>query len=89
MIEIYLLDQNGRRQYGCRLNEAFPKTIGQVDLNAAPATEIVKLPISFAFRTWTNLDRDRSPVERVVNDVIDEATLALRRNIPASVNRLI
>ena len=89
VVEIYLLDQNGRRQYGCRLNEAFPKTVGQVDLNAAPATEIIKLPISFSFRTWDNLDRNRTPVERIVNDVVDEATLALRRNLPSTISRLI
>jgi len=88
-VEIYLLDQNGRRQYGCRLNEAFPKTIGQVDLSAAPATDILKLPVSFSYRTWDNLDRDRTPVGRFLGDVFDEASIALQRNLPPTISRLL
>jgi len=88
-VDIFLLDQNNRRQYGCRLNEAFPKTIGQVDLDATPATGIIALPVSMSFRTWDNLDRDRTPLQRFIEDVVDESTLALRRNLPPSIRSLL
>ena len=36
----------------------YPKTIGPTDLNHAPNGEIVKIPVTFAYRYWTNIAFD-------------------------------
>ena len=54
-IEIYVLNKNDELEYGLKLWEAFPKTIGPTEMNHAANGEIVKIPVSFAYRYWTRL----------------------------------
>ena len=54
-LEIYVLNKNDDVEYGLRLAEVYPKTIGPTELSQAPNGEIVKIPVSFAYRYWTNL----------------------------------
>ena len=90
-VQIYLLDKQDQRRYGIRLHEAYPKTIGAVPLNQAPATEIIKIPVSFAFRWWETLDVTRqapSLKEKIFSTVINTVERNISRNIPSVLSKL-
>ena len=90
-VQIYLLDKQDQRRYGIRLHEAYPKTIGPVALNQAPATEIIKIPVSFSFRWWETLDVTRqapSLKEKIFSTVINTVERNISRNIPSVLNKL-
>ena len=90
-VQIYLLDKQAQRRYGIRLHEAYPKTIGAVPLNQAPATEIIKIPVSFAFRWWETLDTNRqSPnlQEKIFSTVLNTVERNIGRNVPSVLSKL-
>ena len=90
-VQIYLLDKQDKRRYGVRLHEAYPKTIGPVALNQAPATEIIKIPVSFSFRWWETLDVTRqapSLKEKIFSTVINTVERNISRNIPSELSKL-
>ena len=90
-VQIYLLDKQDKRRYGIRLHEAYPKTIGPVALNQAPATEIIKIPVSFSFRWWETLDVTRqapSLKEKIFSTVINTVERNISRNIPSVLSKL-
>ena len=90
-VQIYLLDKQNQRRYGIRLHEAFPKTIGPVALNQAPASEIIKIPVSFSFRWWETLDINRqspSLQDKIFSTVINTVERNITRNIPKILTRL-
>ena len=90
-VQIYLLDRQNQRRYGIRLHEAYPKTIGAVPLNQAPANEIIKIPVTFAFRWWETLDVNRqapSLKEKIFSTVINTVERNISRNIPSVLNKL-
>ena len=58
-IDIYVLNKNDEVEYGLKLWEAYPKTINPITLNHAPNGEIVKIPVTFAYRYWTKLGTPR------------------------------
>ena len=90
-VQIYLLDKQDKRRYGVRLHEAYPKTIGPVALNQAPATEIIKIPVSFSFRWWETLDVTRqapSLKEKIFSTVINTVERNISRNIPSVLSKL-
>ena len=90
-VQIYLLDKQNQRRYGVRLHEAYPKTIGPVALNQAPASEIIKIPVSFSFRWWETLDVNRQAPnlkEKIFSTVINTVERNITRNIPKILTRL-
>ena len=90
-VQIYLLDKQDQRRYGIRLHEAYPKTIGPVALNQAPATEIIKIPVSFSFRWCETLDVTRqapSLKEKIFSTVINTVERNISRNIPSVLSKL-
>ncbi len=58
-VEIHLLDRQDKKQYGLKLHEAYPKTIGGAELSYTTNNEIVRITVSFSFRFWTNLDGEQ------------------------------
>ena len=90
-VQIYLLDRKDQRRYGVRLHEAYPRSIGAVDLNQAPSSEIIKLPITFSYRWWETLDITRQPPnlkEKIFSTVINTVERNISRNIPSVLNKL-
>ena len=90
-VQIYLLDNQNQRRYGIRLHEAYPKTIGAIALNQAPATEIIKIPVTFSFRWWETLDVNRQPPsmkEKIFSTVINTVERNINRNIPRVIRNL-
>ena len=90
-VQIYLLDKQDQRRYGIRLHEAYPKTIGAIPLNQAPATEIIKIPVSFSFRWWDTLDVNRqapSLKEKIFSTVLNTVERNIERNTPSVISKL-
>jgi len=91
-LSIYLLDTNSKRRYGLKCMEAYPKSVGSIDLNYAPATDIAKVTVSFVFRYWKNIDIDDQGYDilgNMANTVLDHAERNLMRNVPKFMNKLI
>ena len=59
-VDIYQLDEEDRRRLGIRLMEAFPKTIGAIDMGYANANQINKMSVSFSYRYWEIIPGDSS-----------------------------
>ena len=88
-VDIYVLDRKNQRQFGLKLHEAFPKTIGPTDLSQSANNEIIKLAVTFSFRYWTTLDVNRT-VPLGVNDTVsiyndNSVERNNNRNLPATV----
>ena len=59
-IQIYSLDQDGNRRYGCELVECFPTDIAEQGLDASPATTAQEVNVTFSYRYWKNLTDEGS-----------------------------
>jgi len=90
-VDIYILDKQNNRRFGIKLHEAFPKTIGPTELNQAPSTDIIKLPITFSFRYWTTLDVNRqrpSLGEKIFDTIVTGMERQISSNLPKVLTRL-
>ena len=87
-IEIYLLDKKDTRRYGIKLFDAFPKTIGAIDLNYASNNEIIKTPVTFSFRYWDTLDTNRQS-GNLLNEIFESSINTVSRNISRNIPRVL
>ena len=90
-IEIYVLDQQGKRRYGIKLFECYPKEIGPSSFDWAPAGDVVKIPITMQYKYWETLDiNNQSPnlMEKILDTVITGAERTINANIPKVLSRL-
>jgi hypothetical protein len=61
------MDKNGKRLFGVKLHEAFPKTIGPTPLSNLAGNILIKTEVSFAFRYWTPIDESKpNPMEHFI-----------------------
>ena len=76
-IDIYVLNKNDQVEYGIKLWETYPKTINPTTLNHAPNGEVVKIPVTFAYRYWTKLGTPRfdylTEVQKYDNELLGPA----------------
>ena len=87
-IEIYLLDKKDTRRYGIKLFDAFPRTIGAIDLNYASNNEMIKTSVTFSFRYWETADTNRQS-GGLLNDIFESAINTVSRNISRNVPRVL
>ena len=87
-IEIYLLDRKDNRRYGIKLFDAFPKTIGAIDLNYSSNNEIIKTPVTFSFRYWDTLDTNRQS-GNLLNEIFESSINTVSRNISRNIPRVL
>ena len=90
-IDIYVLDVQDARRYGIRLRECFPKEIGPATLDAGPASDIIKIPVTMQYKYWETLDITNQPpnlMEKVLDTVITSAERSINANIPKVLSRL-
>jgi|TARA_R110000851_G_scaffold101046_1_gene217008 hypothetical protein len=89
-IDIFLLNRDFRKAYGLRLHECFPKTIGGTNLAAGPSSEIIKTPVSWAFRNWTNIGGEppKSLADRLFDTALGTVERSITANLPATLRRL-
>ena len=90
-IEIYILDRQDKRRYGVKLYEAFPTTIGAIDLSYSSNNEIIRTPVTFSFRYWETADTNRqsgSLIDNIFETVVDSVGREISRNIPKVLRNL-
>ena len=85
------MNREFKKAYGLRLNECFPKTIGGTNLAAGPSSEIIKTPVSWAFRNWENLAVEQQPTslaDRLFDTALGTVERSITANLPATLRRL-
>ena len=91
-IQIYQLDQEKNRRYGCELIECFPTDIAEQTLDASPATSVQEVSVTFSYRYWKNLtDEGQLPkplLDRLQNVLGDQVERQLLNRIPKVLSRL-
>ena len=90
-IDIYLMDRQDKRRYGVKLYEAFPTTIGAIDLSYSSNNEIIRTPVTFSFRYWETADTNRqsgSLIDNIFETVVDSVGREISRNIPKVLRNL-
>ena len=89
-IEIFQLDEKDNRTYGCTLEECFPKTVTDLSVNQAAATDIQKLSVTWTYRYWKNTEFESgNPLgNRIVDAVQNTVTRRLTAQIPSVLRRL-
>ena len=91
-IQIYQLDQNGNRTYGCELVECFPKNIGDQALSGSQATSVQEVDVIFTYRYWKNLTDEASLpkplLERLQGVLANQVERKLLSKIPKVLSRL-
>jgi hypothetical protein len=89
-VDIYQLDEEDRRRLGIRLMEAFPKTIGAIDMGYANANQINKMSVSFSYRYWEIIPGDLANnfLNRLANIAINQVERKLIAKLPKVLTRL-
>ena len=91
-IDIHTLDEQENRRYGCRLVEAWPKTIAAQSLGYADNNTYQTIDVTIAYRYWVNLtDEPSSPKSlgtRIVERVANTVERRINANIPSVLRRL-
>ena len=88
-VQIYQLDEKDNRKYGVELVEAFPKTIGAMTLDYSNGSEIHKLPVTFSYRWWKNLNDEADLPVSVQDAIAGILQNSIERNILANVPKVI
>ena len=73
-VDMYLLNEKNERKYGIRLQEAFPKVIGDFSLNGEGRNQLATMDITFSYRYWEILEGGSTIPKRI------ESTLGLIGN---------
>ena len=91
-IDIHTLDEQENRRYGCRLVEAWPKTIGAQSLGYADNNTYQTVDITIAYRYWINLTDEssepRSLGSRIAERAVNTVTRRITSQIPSVIRRL-
>ena len=91
-IDIHTLDEQENRRYGCRLVEAWPKTIAAQSLGYADNNTYQTIDVTIAYRYWINLTDEssepRSIGSRIAERAVDTVTRRITSQIPSVIRRL-
>ena len=91
-IQIYSLDAQNNRRYGCELVECFPKSIAAQGLDSSPATAPMGVDVTFTFRYWKNLtdeaDLPKPLLDRIQGVLGDQVERQLINRIPKVLSKL-
>ena len=91
-IQIFQLDEQDNRRYGCELVECFPKNIAAQTYDYSNINAQQKISVTFSYRYWKNLtDEAKIPVslqDRLNRLAVNTVERQLTSRIPAVVSRL-
>ena len=91
-IDIHTLDEQENRRYGCRLVEAWPKTIAAQSLGYADNNTYQTIDVTIAYRYWINLTDEssepRSLGSRIAERAINTVTRRITSQIPSVLRKL-
>ena len=87
-VEIYQLNEQDERTYGCKLEEVFPVTIGAQAYGHANTNSIQKVSVEFAYRYWRNIatEPQKANLDSTLQDILKNSIL---RNIQTSVPQIL
>ena len=91
-VDIHTLDEQEKRRYGCRLVEAWPKTIAAQALSYGTVNTYQTVTIEIAYRYWINLTDEssepRSLGSRIAERAVNTVTRRITSQIPSVIRRL-
>ena len=92
-VDIFALNDKDESQYGIRLEECFPDTIGGVAFSHEKATSVNTFTVSFKFRYFRNLgtepSSDKEPLESTLSDILKNSVVRqVQSRIPRVLRRL-
>jgi hypothetical protein len=89
-VDIYQLDERDTRRLGVRLVEAFPKTIGPLNVSYGSTNTIEKLTINFKYKHWEIIGGDAASsfLKRLANIAINQTERKLISKLPKVLTRL-
>ena len=90
-IEIYQLNEQDERTYGCKLEECFPITIGALPYGHGNSNQIQKISVEFAYRYWRNIatEPQKANLDSTLQDIIKNSILRnVQSRLPQVIRRL-
>ena len=90
-VEIYQLNEQDERTYGCKLEECFPITIGALPYGHANSNAIQTISVEFAYRYWRNIatEPQKANLDSTLQDIIKNSVLRnVQSRLPQVIRRL-
>ena len=90
-VEIYILDMQKNKKYGVKLYECYPKTVTDVALNFAPATDIVKINVAMQYKYWETMNIKAQPRglgDKLLDNIKGGIERSINANIPNVLSKL-
>ena len=90
-VEIYQLNEQDERTYGCKLEETFPVTISANAYGHGNSNQIQKVSVEFAYRYWRNIatEPQKANLDSTLQDILKNTILRnIQLNVPKVLRRL-
>jgi len=90
-VEIYQLNEQDERTYGCKLEECFPVTIGALPYGHGNSNTIQTISVEFAYRYWRNIatEPQKANLDSTLQDIIKNSILRnVQSRLPQVIRRL-
>ena len=90
-VEIYQLNEQDERTYGCKLEECFPVTIGALPYGHGNSNAIQTISVEFAYRYWRNIatEPQKANLDSTLQDIIKNSILRnVQSRLPQVIRRL-
>ena len=90
-VEIYQLNEQDERTYGCKLEEVFPKTVAAQAYGHGNSNQIQKVSVEFAYRYWRNIatEPQKANLDSTLQDILKNSILRnIQINVPQVLRRL-
>ena len=90
-IEIYQLNEQDERTYGCKLEEVFPKTVAAQAYGHGNSNQIQKVSVEFAYRYWRNIatEPQKANLDSTLQDILKNSILRnIQTRVPQVLRRL-
>ena len=90
-IDIYQLNEQDERTYGCKLEEVFPKTVAAQAYGHGNSNQIQKVSVEFAYRYWRNIatEPQKANLDSTLQDIIKNSVLRnVQSRLPQVIRRL-
>ena len=90
-VEIYQLNEQDERTYGCKLEEVFPKTVAALAYRHGSNNQIQKVSVELAYRYWRNIATEpkKAALDSTLQDILKNTVLRqVQTRLPPVLRRL-
>jgi len=90
-VEIYQLNEQDERTYGCKLEEVFPKTVAALAYGHGNSNTIQKVSVEFAYRYWRNIATEpkKASLDSTLQDILKNSLLRqIQTRLPPVIRKL-